>query len=53
MKRPFTIAAVQLPSSAPGKTPAARQRTNFTNAEHWLNEAGERGADDRAFYHEN
>ena len=28
MKRPLTIAAVQLPSFAPGKTNAARQRAN-------------------------
>src|SRR5690606_23697508 len=45
MKRPFTIAAVQLPSSAPGRTPAARQRANFANAEHWLTQAGKHGAD--------
>ena len=45
MKRPFTIAAVQLPSSAAGRSPAARQRANFANAAHWLNEAGQRGGD--------
>ena len=45
MKRPVTIAAVQLPSAAPGRTPAARQRANFDQAGHWLNEAGKRGAD--------
>jgi predicted amidohydrolase len=45
MKRPVTIAAVQLPSAAPGRTNAARQRANFALAETWLNEAGKRGAD--------
>ena len=45
MKRPLTIAAVQLPSSAPGKSNAARQRANFALAEEWLNTAGKRGAD--------
>ncbi|MCF7687010.1 MAG: carbon-nitrogen hydrolase family protein [Cephaloticoccus sp.] len=45
MKRPLTIAAVQLPSEAPGKTNAARQRANFTQAGYWLKEAGRRGAD--------
>ena len=45
MKRPLTIAAVQLPSSAPGKSNAARQRANFALAETWLNAAGKRGAD--------
>src|SRR6185295_3393376 len=45
MKRPLTIAAVQLPVSAPGKSNAARQRANFALAERWLNDAGKRGAD--------
>jgi len=45
VKRPVTIAAVQLPSVAPGKTHAARQRANFDLAAHWLEEAGRRGAD--------
>ena len=45
MKRPLTIAAVQLPSAAPGKTNAARQRANFELAETWLNAAGKQGAD--------
>jgi predicted amidohydrolase len=45
MKRPLTLAAVQLPSSAPGKSNAARQRANFALAETWLNAAGQRGAD--------
>ncbi|MFZ9682984.1 MAG: carbon-nitrogen hydrolase family protein [Cephaloticoccus sp.] len=45
MKRPFTLAAVQLPSAAPGRTPAARQRANFDHAVTWLTEAGRRGAD--------
>ena len=45
MKRPVTIAAVQLPSVAPGKTNAARQRANFDLAAHWLEEAGRSGAD--------
>ncbi|MCX6946149.1 MAG: hypothetical protein NT173_15520, partial [Opitutales bacterium] len=45
MKRPLTIAAVQLPSAAPGRTNAARQRANFDLAAQWLNEAGRRGAD--------
>jgi predicted amidohydrolase len=44
MKRPLTLAAVQLPSVAPGKTAAARQRANFDLAAHWLDEAGRRGA---------
>ncbi len=45
MKRPLTLAAVQLPSSAPGKSNAARQRANFALAETWLHDAGRRGAD--------
>ena len=45
MKRPLTIAAIQLPSVAPGTSNAARQRANFTAAEAWLNDAGKRGAD--------
>lgn len=45
MKRPLTLAAVQLPSVAPGKSNAARQRANFALAEKWLNDAGQRGAD--------
>ncbi|MBP6506405.1 MAG: carbon-nitrogen hydrolase family protein [Opitutaceae bacterium] len=45
MKRPLTIAAVQLPSVAPGKTNAGRQRANFALAEKWLDTAGRRGAD--------
>jgi len=45
MKRPLTLAAVQLPSSAPGKSNAARQRANFALAGTWLNNAGKRGAD--------
>ena len=45
MKRPFTIAAVQLPSSASGRSNVARQRANFALAETWLNDAGKRGAD--------
>ncbi|MFM1851283.1 MAG: hypothetical protein RIS54_967 [Verrucomicrobiota bacterium] len=45
MKRPFTLAAVQLPSAAPGRTPAARQRANFDHAVTALTEAGRRGAD--------
>ena len=45
MKRPLTLAAVQLPSSAPGRTNAARQRANFALAEQWLTDAGRRGAD--------
>lgn len=45
MKRPFTIAAVQMPSVAPGKTNAARQRANFALAEQWLDDAGRGGAD--------
>jgi predicted amidohydrolase len=44
MKRPVTIAAVQLPLAAPGKSAAARQRANFDQAETWLNDAGKRGA---------
>jgi len=45
MKRPLTIAAVQLPSVAPGRTNAARQRANFDLATEWLNAAAKRGAD--------
>ncbi len=45
MKRPITLAAVQLPSVAPGKTNAARQRANFALAAQWLDDAGRRGAD--------
>lgn len=45
MKRPVTIAAVQLPSVAPGKSNAARQRANFALAAAWLDDAGRRGAD--------
>lgn len=45
MKRPVTIAAVQLPSAAPGKSNAARQRANFALAAQWLDDAGRRGAD--------
>jgi len=45
MKRLLTIAAVQLPSAAPGRTNAQRQRANFALAETWLNDAGRRGAD--------
>lgn len=45
MKRLLTIAAVQLPSAAPGRTNAARQRANFALAATWLNTAGQRGAD--------
>ncbi|MCC6416524.1 MAG: carbon-nitrogen hydrolase family protein [Opitutaceae bacterium] len=44
MSRPITIAAVQLPSTAPGRTPAARQRANFDQAESALNDAARRGA---------
>lgn len=44
MKRPLTLAAVQLPSVAPGKTNAARQRANFALAAAWLDDAGRRGA---------
>jgi predicted amidohydrolase len=45
MKRPVTIAAVQLPSVAPGRSNAARQRANFALAAQWLDDAGRRGAD--------
>src|SRR4051812_39602012 len=45
MKRPVTIAAVQLPSVAPGATNAARQRANFALAAKWINDAGKQGAD--------
>lgn len=45
MKRPLTIAAVQMPSAVPGKTNASRQRANFDRAEEWLDAAGRRGAD--------
>ena len=44
MKRLLTIAAVQLPSDAPGKTNTARLRANNDSAEYWLKEAGKRGA---------
>ena len=45
MKRPLTIAAVQMPSVAPGRSNAQRQRANFALAEQWLDDAGKRGAD--------
>ena len=45
MKRPLTIAAVQLPSNNSGRSNAARQRANFETAEAYLKEAGKRGAD--------
>ena len=44
MKRPLTIAAVQLPSVNSGRSNAARQRVNFQTAETALKEAGTRGA---------
>ncbi|MFI5355734.1 MAG: carbon-nitrogen hydrolase family protein [Opitutales bacterium] len=44
MKRPLTIAAVQLPSVAPGRSAAVRQRANFALATRGLEEAGRRGA---------
>lgn len=44
MKRPLTIAAVQLPSVAVGRDPAVQQRANFATAATWLEEAGKRGA---------
>ncbi len=45
MKRPLTLAAVQLPSELPAKSNATRQRANFDTAGHYLKEAGQRGAD--------
>lgn len=45
MKRPLTIAAVQMPSMATGRSNVERQRANFALAETWLNAAGKRGAD--------
>jgi predicted amidohydrolase len=45
MSRLLTIAAVQMPSAAPGRSNAARQRANFDLAVEWLNAAGKRGAD--------
>lgn len=45
MTRPLTIAAVQLPSLAPGRSAAARQRANFAQAAEGLETAGRRGAD--------
>ncbi|QYM80325.1 carbon-nitrogen hydrolase family protein [Horticoccus luteus] len=45
MSRPLTIAAVQLPT-LPDSGPAPdRQTARFTSAEHWLEQAGQRGAD--------
>ena len=44
-KRLVTLAAVQMPSVAPGRSNAQRQRSNFALAEDWLNVAGKRGAD--------
>lgn len=44
MKRPLTIAAVQLPSEGRAKSNTARQRANFEVAESYLKEAGKRGA---------
>lgn len=45
MKRPLTLAAVQMPSSAPGRSNAQRQQANFALAEQWLDAAGRQGAD--------
>ena len=45
MTRKVTIAAVQLSATQAGRTLAERHERNVAAAEHWLNEAGERGAD--------
>lgn len=44
MKRPLTIAAVQLPSVGSGRSHAARQRANFDTAENYLKAAAKQGA---------
>jgi predicted amidohydrolase len=43
--RQITIAAVQLPAVAPGTSDAEKQENNFRAAEHWLDQAGQRGTD--------
>src|SRR5438552_2981143 len=45
MTRQVTIAAVQIPAAPTGTTNAEIQESNFTVAEHWLNQAGGQGAD--------
>jgi predicted amidohydrolase len=45
LTRPITIAAVQVPAVADGATDAEKQESNFRAAEHWLDQAGQRGAD--------
>ena len=45
MKRPLTIAAIQLPAAEESAQPAATvQRANFNLAAKWLDDAGRRGA---------
>jgi predicted amidohydrolase len=45
MTRQITIAAVQIPASVGGRLNAEKQDNNFRAAEHWLDQAGQRGAD--------
>lgn len=45
MNREITIAAIQLPNFRSGETSAEKQEYNYRTAEHWLNKAGEQGAD--------
>lgn len=45
MARQITIAAVQLPAMRDGDNNAQKTEQNLQAAEHWLNEAGARGAD--------
>ncbi len=45
MTRQVTIAAVQLPAASSGPDDQHKQAYNFATAEHWLTQAGERGAD--------
>ncbi len=45
MAREITIAAVQLPSDPSGASNADKRAANFREAVHWLEQAGQRGAD--------
>ncbi|GAB4451799.1 MAG: apolipoprotein acyltransferase [Anaerolineae bacterium] len=45
MTREVTIASVQLPAFPTGETDAEKRASNFHAAEHWLDQAGARGAD--------
>ena len=45
MTRPITIASVQLPAFPKGASDAEMKESNFQAAEHWLEQAGQLGAD--------